>query len=291
MLVRDLLERYSLLMNLSDRSVVLYAHSITKFEEFLGRPAQIEDLEDVTVAKFLKWRATNRRAGRPISIHSVTKDRSQLLALWNWACRKKLHPGEWPGLPRQKKVRKTPTAYTLEDVTRLVRASRRRRGMMGGKPSSWWWSTVIQALWQTGERCGALLAVRWGDIDLEACRITFRAETRKGKLADAVRAITPELAAEIGKHRGHENCLVWERRGHLLSIYPSLRILCRTAGVTPRGFHGIRRASASYVAAGGGDATAHLGHADPAMTRGHYLDPRITEKAKGLDFLPPLDLG
>ena len=290
MLVRDLLERYSLLMNLSDRSVVLYAHSITKFEEFLGRPAQVEDLEDVTVARFLKWRATNRRAGRPISVHSVTKDKSQLLALWNWACRKRLHPGEWPGLPRQRKVRTTPTAYTLDDITKLVVQSRRRRGVMGGKPSSWWWSTVIQALWQTGERCGALLAVRWGDIDLTGCRITFRAETRKGKLSDAVRAITPALAAEIGQHRGHENSLVWERRGHLLSIYPSLRILCRTAGVKPRGFHGIRRASASYVAAGGGDATAHLGHSDPAMTRGHYLDPRITEKLKGLDYLPPLHL-
>jgi hypothetical protein len=26
------------------------------------------------------------------------------------------------------------------------------------------------------------------------------------------------------------------------------------------------------------------------MTRGHYLDPRITEQKSGLDFLPPLNL-
>jgi integrase len=69
-----------------------------------------------------------------------------------------------------------------------------------------------------------------------------------------------------------------------------MRLLCKTAGVPSRAFHAIRKASASYVAAAGGDATAHLGHADPAMTRGHYLDPRITETSRGLDFLPPLDL-
>jgi integrase len=290
MLLRDLLDRYALLMGLSDRSVILYGHTVKKFEEFLKRPAHVADLEDVQVAQFLKWRATNRRAGRTISIHSVTKDRSQLLALWNWSCRKRIHPGEWPGLPRQKKVRKTPTAYTLDDMTKLVRAARRRRGRMGDTPSAWWWSTALQAMWQTGERCGAIMAVRWEDFDAKGCRITFRAETRKGGLSDAVRAITPELAAELDQHRKAPQALVWARHGHRLSIYPSLRILCRTAGVTPRGFHGIRRASASYVAAGGGDATAHLGHADPAMTRGHYLDPRITETRKGLDYLPTLDL-
>jgi integrase len=290
MRVRDLLERYSLLMNLSDRSVQLYRHSIAKFEEFLGRPAEVADLEDVTVAKFLRWRATNKRGAKPISVHSVAKDRSQLLALWNWACRKKLHPGEWPGLPRQRRIRKTPVAYTVEDVAKLVRQARKRRGRMGDLPAAWWWSTLLQALWQTGERCGAMLQVCWADVDTTGCRITFRAETRKGKLADAVRAITPELAAELNQRRRPEDHRVWPLPGHPLSIYPSLRILCRTAGVTPRGFHGIRRASASYVAAGGGDATAHLGHADPSMTRGHYLDPRITETRTGLDFLPPLDL-
>jgi integrase len=66
--------------------------------------------------------------------------------------------------------------------------------------------------------------------------------------------------------------------------------LCRSAGVTPRGFHAIRKASGSYVKAGGGDATEHLGHANPKTTRDHYLDPRITGQQSALDYLPPLDL-
>lgn len=287
----ELLERYSLLMGLSDRSVVLYRHTITKLAEFLGREPQVADLEDVTVARFLKWRAGNTRGSRVVSPHTVAKDRSQLLALWNWACRKKLHPGEWPGLPRQKRVKRTPTAYTAADLAALVLAARRRRGSMGGLPAAWWWSTMLQAAWQTGERVGAILALRWRDVDTVRCLVVYRAETRKGGREDAVRAITPALAAELAQHRGSPEALVWPRTGHPLSIYPSLRLLCRAAAVTPRGFHGIRRASASYVARGGGDATAHLGHADPAMTRGHYLDPSISQTTTGLDYLPALELG
>ena len=286
MTLAELLERYALLMGLSDRSVVLYGHTISKFAQFLEREPQVADLEDVTVAKFLRWRAGNVRSGKPVSPQTVSKDRSQLLALWNWSCRKKLHPGEWPGLPRQKKVRKTPVAYTSHDIEAMIIAARRRRG-----DAAWWWSTLIQTAWQTGERIGAMLSLRWGDVDANRRLVTFRAETRKGGIADNVQPITAALAEELDTKRGQPDALVWPRTGHPLSIYPSLRLVCKAAGVTPRGFHGIRRASASYVAAGGGDATSHLGHADPAMTRNHYLDTRITQRTHGLDYLPPLDLG
>jgi integrase len=250
----------------------------------------VADLEDVAVSKFLRWRSANPCRGRVVSPHTVAKDRSQLLAIWNWACRKKLHPGEWPGLPRQKKVKRAPTAYTVDEMSRLVKAARQRRTMMSGLPSSWWWSTLLQSAWQTGERIGALLNLRWREVDTASHRLLFLAETRKGRERDLVSPITAELAAELDAHRGPPDALVWPRTGHPLSHYASMRLLCKRAGVPSRAFHAIRKASASYVAAGGGDATAHLGHADPAMTRGHYLDPRITETARGLDYLPPLDL-
>jgi hypothetical protein len=44
------------------------------------------------------------------------------------------------------------------------------------------------------------------------------------------------------------------------------------------------------VAKGGGDATAHLSHADSKTTRKHYLDETITGKQSALDYLPPLNL-
>jgi integrase len=290
MTLRELLDRYALLMNLSARSVTLYGHTVEMFARHLGREPLVSDLEDVAVARFLRWRAGTTRHGRPVSQATVAKDRSQLLALWSWACKKRLHPGEWPGLPRQKKVRHTPTAYTVDDLAKLVRAARARHGRYGTLPAAWWWSTLLQTLWQTGERVGAALALRWGEVDTARASIVFLAKTRKGGMADACRPITPALAAELEQRRGQPDELVWPRPGHPLSFYASFQILCRTAGVKARGFHAIRKASASYVAAAGGDATAHLGHADPAMTRGHYLDPRITETRRGLDYLPALDL-
>jgi hypothetical protein len=44
------------------------------------------------------------------------------------------------------------------------------------------------------------------------------------------------------------------------------------------------------VKAGGGDATDHLGHANPKTTKDHYLDTTITGQQSALDYLPPLDL-
>lgn len=291
MTLTELLDRYALLMGLSARSVTLYGHTVEQLRRHLGREPLVTDLEDVTVARFLRWRATQGRGGKPVSPATVSKDRSQLLAIWTWACKKKLHPGEWPGLPRQKRVRHAPVAYTAEEIAALIRVARTRRGPYGAVPAAWWWSCLLQVLWQTGERVGAAFALRWGDVDTARGSILFRAATRKGGREDIVRPITPELAAELEQRRGEPEALVWPRAGHPLSCYASLRILCERAGVRPRGFHAIRKASASYVAAGGGDATAHLGHADPAMTRGHYLDPRITQTRTGLDFLPRLDLG
>lgn len=291
MSLQELLERYALLMNLSERSVVIYGGTVEQFRRFLGREPMVADLEDVTVCKFLKWRAATTRCGKVVSQATVQKDRSQLLALWSWACKKRLHPGEWPGLPRAKRVRHTPRAYTADEIASLVRTARQRTGPYGPVPAAWWWSTLLQVLWQTGERVGAAFGLRWADVDTARGAILYRAATRKGAMADQLRTITPALAAELKRRRGQPEALVWPRPGHPLSCYASLRILCKRAGVTPRGFHAIRKASASYVAAAGGDATAHLGHADPAMTRGHYLDPRITETRRGLDFLPPLNLG
>ena len=290
MTLEQILDRYAVLMNLSERSVVLYRHSIAKFTEFLGHEATLADLDDFTVAKFLRWRATNKRAGKPISPESVAKDRSQLLALWNWSCRKKINEGEWPALARQKRIHRTPRAYTAEDIAKIVMQARKRYGRTGGLPSSWWWSTIIYAAWCCGSRIGELMQLRWQHLDLEGRRVVFVASTRKGGSADISHALPGDLCRQLAEHRRGPDDLVWPWDRMPTSIYPSMRLLCRAAGVPYLAFHAIRKASASYVHAAGGDATAHLGHSDPAMTRSHYLAPAITQTRSALDFLPVLNL-
>lgn len=295
MTMREVLERYAVLQNLSDRTVVLYGHTLDRFRDHLGHEPTIDDLDDLVVAGFLRWRAVTPHKRPKVSAASVAKDKSQLTALANWAAKKRLkksngEPVEFLSLPRTKKIRHAPQAYTAAEVAALIRRARLRLGTVGGQPAGWWWSTLIYAAWQTAERIGALLAIRWADVDLDGRTLLFRAETRKGRSSDLQRGITADLAEQLRPNRKDDRELVWHWDRDHTSLWPSLRILCRQAGVRGTGFHRLRKASASYVALGGGDATEHLGHASPDITRQHYLDPRITAAQRAVDFLPPLDL-
>lgn len=296
MTLREILEKYAILQNLSDRTVTLYGHTLDRFREHLGHEPTLDDIDDLVVAGFLRWRAaTPRKRGKP-SAASVSKDKSQLTALANWAAKKRLkrsngEPVEFLSLPRSRKIKHAPQAYTADEVGRLIRLAKTRIGTIDGKPAAWWWSTILYAAWCSGERIGALLELRWRDVDIQAKQLLFRAETRKGRSSDIQRAITSDLAAMLAARQGQPNDLVWRWDRAYHSLWPSLKLLCRRAEVRGTGFHRMRKASASYVALGGGDATEHLGHANPEMTRAHYLDPRITSPKSAIDYLPPLDLG
>lgn len=289
--IRELLvERYAPLHNLSDRTVRLYCLTIDRFRDFLGREPLVGDLEDLTVSRFLRWRAVTPHRGRIVSTNSVIKDRTQLLAISNYAAKKRMI--EFLALAKARPVERTPRGYSAADVESMIRAARTREGRTGCLPSGWWWATIIYTGWCTAGRLGEMLALRWRCVDLEARTVTFLAETRKGHTRDVVRAITPELAQWLAEHRREPEALVWPWDRLPTSIWPSLKLLCRKAGVTYRGFHGLRKASASYFQAAGGSATQLLDHDRPSTTRKSYLDPSIVrEGPTAADLLPPLDLG
>lgn len=292
MTIRELLiERYAPLHNLSARSVVLFGHSIDRLRDFLQREPETTDFDDLVIAKFLRWRAVTPHRGKVCSPASVAKDKAHLSALWNFAARKRI-AAEFPDLPRLKVPTRPPKGYTVAEVSALVRAARVCQGSIGGVPAPWFWMTLIQSLWYTGERIGSHLRLRWSEVDLDACRITFLGETRKGGVETIQRAIHPDLAQQLRRYRRADGDLVWPWIEHRVvnSLFQSLRVLCRRAGVKPRGFHAVRKASGSYVKAGGGDATEHLSHSNPKTTKDHYLDVAITGQQSAIDYLPPLDL-
>ena len=294
--LREVLERYAILQNLADRTVVLYGHTLDRFRDCLGHEPTIDDLDDLVVAGFLRWRAVTPHRGRKCSAASVAKDKCQLVAMANFAAKKRMRKSngelvEFLSLPRGRPIRHAPQAYTLDEVRRLILLARTRDGQVAGHPAGWWWSTLIQTAWETAERIGALLALRWADVDFDARTVLFRAETRKGRSHDLLRPITPNLADALRPEVREPDELVWPwDRKQYTSIWCSLKLLCKRAGVRGTGFHRLRKSSASYLAAAGGDATEHLGHAKPEVTRQHYLDRRITQTRTAVDFLPPLGL-
>lgn len=295
MLLRDLLiDRYSVLRNLKDRTVLLFGQSLDRLADFLGREPELSDLDDLTISKFLRWRATTPHRGRLPSPASVAKDKAHIASLWNFAARKRLAPDLlFPDLPRLKVPKRPPRGYTVQEVSALVRQAKRRKGAIGSVPAPAFWVSLVEAAWYTGERIGGLLAIRWSEVDFDHCTLTFLGGTRKGGTDTISRQITPQLAAMLKTRRGKPDELVWPWLQHRTenAIFNSMRLMALQAGVTPRGFHAIRKASGSYVKAAGGDATEHLGHANPRTTRDHYLDPTITGQQSALDYLPPLDLG
>ena len=298
MTLREVLERYAVLQNLSDRTVVLYGHTLDRFRECIGHEPTIDDLDDMVVAGFLRWRAVTPHRRGVVSAASVAKDKAQLVAIANFAAKKRMRRSngemvEFLALPRGRTIRHAPQAYTADEVTRLILEARRRQGEVDGHSAGWWWSTLIYTAWQTAERIGALLAVRWADVDLDGRTMLFRAETRKGRSSDLMRAITPDLADLLRPEQREPQRPVWHwDRKASTSLWISLRLLARRAGIRGTGFHKLRKASASYIAAAGGAdaATEHLGHAKSEVTRAHYLDSRITQTRPAVEFLPTLDL-
>ena len=301
MTLRALLhDRIAPLKNLSARSVVMYDSSLDRFRDFLGHEPDIGDLDDLILSKFLRWRATTVHDARRglISPASLAKDSAHLRSLWTWLARKRWKKAdgellEFPDYARPRVPRPRPSAFTVEELQLLLDAARHRRGYIGDVPAAWYWPTKILAMYQTGERIGAVLAIRWGEVDLDRHTLTFLAATRKGHHETITRAISAELCAVMAPQQKAGDRLVWPwREGReALSIYPSLRVLCKTAGVPYLPFHSIRKSTASYLKRAGKSAKKQLGHSSEEMAEEHYYDERITGTESALDYLPPLNLG
>lgn len=301
MILRELLnERIAPLKNLCQRSVVMYESTLDRLRDHLGHEPTVDDLDDLTIAKFLRWRATTVHDAKRglISPASLAKDSAHIRTLWNWCAKKRMKRAngellEFPDYARPRVPKPRPVAYTVDELRLLVAAARHRKGyIVPGMPAAWYWTTKLQAMFQTGERIGAILAIRWGEVDLERSALTFLAATRKGHRETITRAITPELARMMATQRRASDALVWpwlEGR-KILSCYASLKVLCRLAGVPYHPFHSIRKSTASYLKAAGKSAKTQLGHSSEEMAERHYYDQRITGVESALDFLPTLDL-
>ena len=293
MLLRDLLTtRYAPAKALCPRTVTIYGQSIRLLEDFLHRPARVADLHEDTIIGFLRWKETAPNARRGLNRPAtIAKHRTQLLSLADYAFKKRLLQ-EAPIVKPIRVPKSLPRGFTADEVARLIRCCPRRQGTICGIRASAWWASLIHAAWCTAARRGELLSLRWRDVDTARAEIIYRAEHRKGHTRDIVRQIDPRLAADLEARRSADGDLVWPWDRHPTSLYNSMEILCRMAGVPQLRLHALRKASASYVALGGGDPVHHLDHSDPAITRDNYLDDRIVGvgRRSGLDCLPVLDL-
>lgn len=290
-LTRFLLDTYAPLRQLSGRTIAIYQNTLDRLADHLGRDPTLDDLTDVGIARFLTWRLETPHRGKLPRRTTVAKDRTQLLALASLAFRKRLIP-EDVTLPPFRAAGRLPRGYMLEDIETLVAAGAAARGTIGGLPAGWWWQTLLTWCWESGARIGETLALRWDCVDLADRRVLLVAETRKLKTRDIERRISPELTQLLSQHARDDHAIVWPwDRGHTY-LWKCLQRLCKKSGVTPRGFHGLRKAAASYYAQAGGNPVDLLDHSDGgALYQKHYRDSRIaTGGPAPVDVLPRLNV-
>lgn len=252
------------------RTIALYETTLRTFGKFLGRAPIVADLNDDCVTKFLMW---FRLRGR--TPQSVNKEHANLTAIWRFACRRhKLT--DWPTVPREPEPEREPRAWLEHEIRQLFEAVQQERAMIGKVKARDWWRALLLLLWDSGERIGAAMAIRWQDVDLVNGWLHVPAEVRKGGSRDRVYKLSPETVAAMRAIKKSPGlCFPWPYCKTYL--WTRMGIICERAGLPSTGrdkFHRVRRTVASYYEAAGGNATELLGHSSRKVTKA-YLDKRI----------------
>lgn len=252
--------------------------SIKHFAAFLDRIPEVCHFTDKQIAGYIQHR---RKLGRAEA--TIEREVAKLMSLWRYAAAKGFAP---PHTIRLKKAKvDTPVAFLKWEVRALFRAAKKYRATIGGAPGNIVMLSILGVCFDTAERIGALEQVEWSDVNLRGRWITIRSRKNGG------RTLTRELRRSTAKQlRLLAECGVSKPFGfvHRGTLYHHLENLLKAAGLpTDRRhkFHCLRRSHASYVKAAGGDARESLDHADEAMTRVRYYDPRILGAQNVLRFL------
>jgi integrase len=280
-LISVLHDLYVPLRSLCPRSVENYEFTIRAFSAFVGREATLDDLDELTVARYLTNRAKER------AIATAAKDRAQLRALHEFSARRKLCD-HWPQYPPIRVPDRVPEAWFSGEMQRLLDAAGQEKTVLDGIPGGLWWRALLLLAYDTAERATALTSLRWRNV--RGSSVLFVAEDRKGRRRDILREIGEDTLAALEAIRGDRGpddlVFPWPRNRNYL--WRRLEIILERAGL-PHGrrdkFHRIRRTTASYYEAAGGSAQRLLDHSDPATTR-KYIDPRIVRPQAAPELIP-----
>lgn len=251
--------------------------SLRNLARFLNREPRVSDLTDATVLDAMYWLIDRGR--KPAT---ANRFRSNLLAIWRYACRRTWLK-RWPDAEKMREPERIPIAWTRDELRKLWLACEAQTGAFCGVPCGAWWSALHAIMWDGAERINAVLSLRRADVSLSSGTALFRAESRKGKTRDRLVRLH---ASTVDAIRG-----IWKPERTLLLPWPFSRCylwlryarLLKDAGLPhdrAHKFHAIRKSAASWYEAAGGNATELLDHSNRSITVKHYLDSRIVGAEK-----------
>jgi integrase len=267
------------------------AHIIRTSKAFETANGQIPvaNISSEHIARFVI--EIRRRTG---NLNTLANYVTQLKILLNYGHRCGLL-AEVPPIPRVPNIRRVPRAWSLDEFKRLYEIANCLPGRIGVQLARIWWPSLIGTAYHTRSRIGALLKVRWQDLDLRTGILVLRAENTK-TCKEQIFKLPDYVLRKIEAMKWPERDLVWEWphcRRYFFNYFR--KKILRPAQLEPAAgerfglFHKIRRTSASLAALHGGIGAAQtlLGHASARITIEHYIDPRIA--LSGSASLPSLE--
>lgn len=281
MLLFDALERYKTrkLLGAAATTEGKFRRAIVALGVLVGHLPTVEDMTDDNIADLVAGVIAKGR-----SAYTANDYRSKLVALWTF-CAKRKWIDTFPDVERLATEARNPVAWSREELSRVIAATRHAGGSIGGVPGSVWFRALILVLWDTGERIGAILRAERSQLDGDT--LIVPAAHRKGKTRDMVFTLHADTVAAIAAMRTTAG-LLFPRECHTETIANRWRACLRAEGLPfdrQHMFHCMRRSVASHAKAAGGDATALLDHSSSAITQASYIDRRIVPTARAVDVL------
>ena len=251
-----------------------YRYACEFLATFLGREATIADLTKPVLIGYLKWLVNVRQ----LAPKTANERCGRIRAMWAWLDEEGLIDRRAPRNIRLPEPDKIPVAWSREELAALYAATNEMPGQVAGVDAGAWWQGLLLWLWNTGARYGETMAVEWTMINLQTRTVHVPARYRKGRRKPAIYRLWEDTqAALIAIRTAEPRVFAWDRSE--ASYYLHWNDLLRLANLPTgrnRKTQSMRVSHASWLAVRGGDATRSLLHSDPATTRAHYLDSRLT---------------
>ncbi len=205
--------------------------------------------------------------GRPLALTTLNRYRAAISAALAWGKRKRLYPKGWINPVTEVEQHPENNArirfLTADEYTRLLAAA---------KISAWSKLRVlIMMAVTTGARRGALLGLRWADVDLDNSR-AYVERTKNGSAF--VLVLLPEVITELRKIKGKaadEDLVFCGRKSNAPAAFnASWQTALKAARIEGACFHTLRHTHASWLAQQGAqllEIADSMGHKSLTMTR------------------------
>jgi len=164
----------------SEKTANLYHLYIQHLDSFLGRPSVVTDFSDDTLGRYASWRRANAK-----SVATVNGELAKLRALWTFACKCGVLK-VWPTIEDEPEPMRVPMAWLQSELGLIWNACRTADGVVGDIPAGDFWYALALILWDTGERIGAVMQLRWEHLDARGGWLKVPAELRKGRVKERI---------------------------------------------------------------------------------------------------------